>query len=538
MSLFGILGGKDRHPLHSPEAAAGLIELLPADDPLKALGDLTQWLVSVAQADDFKASTRIEVVGLLDDAAREPERQLMLRYFKDPRLRNATGRILWGAVAEFWAALADALQRCARDDLPDHPVGEAGRAACAGVAARAIRARVTQMRIAMLHYEPVPAAVWAGLYDVLGRCERAGVMAAPTHAYASEKWHTTPQLELLIGLLVAISGPERLPPEEIDAAFRIAQRFAGAARLEPAPFEGATHVFDPARPAPPQRIVPGAKLPAGVRYLGAREAVQKLERMLSHHELDMLDEDVRLAQEYSPGQKITVLRQFMAYWGDHPPQPERKLIRLEGEMSVAHGFHTVCQTIPHVVTRAEREGAKGKPGSSLEVADDEVQEMPETWPERDAGLHVVHAQAGPNVGVWAEVGDLTAIRIHDRGDWWLAAIRRLALGPQGSLQAEFEVLSRKPFGAWMRVMGRKDTSAANWQASGSFAFDYIQGILLTDRPEPGHAGSIIVPKASFVPQQILELLHGERSRLMRFTEFREQGKDYDWCAFEWVKGPG
>jgi hypothetical protein len=266
--------------------------------------------------------------------------------------------------------------------------------------------------------------------------------------------------------------------------------------------------------------------------------VTRLERMLSHHALDMLDEDVRLAKEYSPGQKITVLRQFMAYWGDHPPQPERKLIQLEGGMSVAHGFHTVCQTIPHVVTRAEREGAKGRPGSSIEVADEEVMEMPETWPERDAGLHVVHAQAGPSVGVWAEVGDLTAIRIHDRSDWWLAAIRRLATGPQGSLQAEFEVLSRKPFGAWMRVMGRKDTSAANWQASGSFAFDYIQGILLTDRPEPGQAGSIIVPKASFVPQQILELLHGERSRLMRFTQFLEQGKDYDWCAFEWVKGPG
>jgi len=536
MSLFGILGGKDRHPLHSPEAAAGLIELLPAGDPLKALGDLTQWLVSVTQADDFKASTRIEVVGLLDDAARGPERDLMLRYFKDPRLRNATGRILWGAVAEFWAALADALQRCVREDLPGYPVGEAGRMPCASLAARALRARVTQMRIAMLHYEPVPAAVWAALYDVLGRCERAGVLVAPAHAYAAEKWHTTPQAELLIGLLVAVSAPERLPPEEIDAAFRIAQRFAGGARLESAPFEGATHVLDPAHPGPPVRIAVGAPPAKGARYLGAREAVTRLARMLSHHELDMLDEDVRLAREYSPGQKITVLRQFMAYWGEHPPQPERKLIRLEGGLSVMHGFHAVCQTIPHVVTRAEEKKARG--GSALAVEEAEILETPETWPERDAGMHVVHAQAGPGTGTWAEVGDLVAIRVHDRGDWWLAVIRRLALGPQNTLQAEFEVLSRKPFGAWMRVMGRTDTSAANWQASGSFAFDYIEAIVLTDRAEPGHSGSIVIPKAKFVPQQILELLHGERSRLMRFSEFREQGKDFDWCAFEWVKGQG
>ena len=537
MTLFGILGGKDRHPMHSPEAAQELIALFPKGDPLRALAEASQWLRSVGEADEFKPSTRIAVVGLLDDAGREPERELLLRYFRDPKLRNATGRLAWAAAYEFWAALAEAYRRCVRDDLPDYQVGEAGRIACAALAARALRARVGQIRLAMLHYEPVPAEAWAGLYEVLARCEKAGVLTAPAHAYAAEQRLTTPLFEIMGGLLVAIAAPERLPPEEIDAAFRIAQRFAGAAHLETGLFDGATHVIDLDAAAPPRRLGSGASAGPHCRHFGARDAVSRLARMLSHHELDMLDEDVRIAREYSPGQKITVLRQFMAYWGEHPPQPERKLIRLEGGLNVAHGFHTVCQTIPHVVTRAEKAGGKGQRGESLTVAEDEVVESPETWPERDAGLHVVHAQAGPGVGTWAEVGDLTAIRIHDRSDWWLAAIRRLALGPQGTLQAEFEVLSRKPFGAWLRVMGRKDTSAANWQASGSFAFDYVQAIVLTDRPEPGGGGSIIIPKAKFVPEQVLELLHGERSRLMRFTEFREQGKDFDWCVFEWLKGP-
>ena len=538
MSLFGILGGKDRHPMHSPEAARELIALFPKGDAMRALGEAAQWLRSVGEAEDFKPSVRIAVVGLLDDAGREPERELLLRYFRDPKLRNATGRLAWAAVYDFWATLAAAYQRCVKDDLPDYQVGEAGRIACAALAARALRARVGQIRVAMLHYESVPAEAWAGLSDVLVRCERSGVLTAPAHAYEGELRHTTPQLELMGGLLVAIAAPERLPPEEIDAAFRIAQRFAGAAHLEKDPFDGATHVLDLDAGTPPRRLSGGAPPGPRSRYFGARDAVSRLARMLSHHELDMLDEDVRIAREYSPGQKITVLRQFMAYWGEHPPQPERQLIRLEGGLNVAHGFHTVCQTIPHVVTQAEKKGGKARAGSALEVTDDEAVEPPETWPERDAGLHVVHAQAGPGVGTWAEVGDLTAIRIHDRNDWWLAAIRRLALGPQSALQAEFEVLSRKPFGAWLRVMGRKDTSAANWQASGSFAFDYIQAIVLTDRPEPGQAGSIIIPKAKFVPEQILELLHGERSRLMRLTEFREQGKDFDWCLFEWVKGSG
>ena len=539
MDLRGMLGLGDRHPLHSTEAAGEQIALLPRDDPLRALGEVAQWLRSVGESAEFKPRTRLEVVGLLDNAGRKPERELMQRYVGDPRLRNPRGRLAWTVVYEFWSALADSYLRCALEGVPDHVAGEAARAPCAAVASRALRARVAHIRAAMLHYEPVPAGAWAGMYALHARCERAGLTTAATHAYDAEQMHTTPLLELLNGLLVAIAAPERLPPEEIDAAFRIAQRFAGAGRLEAAPFDGATHVIQLDGSVPPAPIGPGAA--AGrrnpqTRYLGAKEAVAKLEHMLSHHELSMLDEDVRLAREYSPGQKITVLRQFMAYWGPRAPQAERSLLRLEGGMSVAHGFKTICHHIPHVVTRAEEDQRrKDRGGARLEVAEDDEVELPETWPEHDAGLRVLHAQAGPGAGAWAEVGDLAAVRIHDRGDWWLAVIRKLALDAQGAMQAEFEVLARKPFGAWLRVLGRKDRSAAVWEsASGAFAFDYLQAIMLTDRASAGKPAPLLIPKGKFVPEQILELLDGERSRLLKLTEFLEQGKDYDWCAAEWT----
>ena len=532
-----MLGLGDRHPLHSPEAAGEQIALLPGDDPLRALDQIAQWLRSVGESREFKPRTRFEVVGLLDDAGRKPERELMQRYVSDPRLRNPRGRLAWTAVYEYWSALADSYQSCALEELPDHVAGEAARVPYAAVAARALRARVGHIRAAMLHYEPVPAKAWAGMYALHAHCERAGLTTAATHAYHAESAHTTPLLELMNGLLVAIAAPERLPPEEIDAAFRIAQRFAGAGRLEAAPFDGATHYIRLDRDAPPAPIPAGAAVKSHgpqIRFLGAKEAVVKLEHMLSHHELSMLDEDARIAREYSPGQKITVLRQFMAYWGPHAPQAERKLLQLEGGMAVAHGFKTICHQIPHVVTRAEEDKRKKSGGGRLEVAEDEVAEPPETWPEHDAGLRVVHAQAGPGAGAWAEVGDLAAIRIHDRSDWWLAVIRKLALDEHGAMQAEFEVLSRKPFGAWLRVMGRKDRSAAVWaSASGAFAFDYLQAVVLTDRAAAGKPPPLLIPKGKFVPEQILELLDGERSRLLKLSEFLEQGKDYDWCACEW-----
>ncbi len=53
-------------------------------------------------------------------------------------------------------------------------------------------------------------------------------------------------------------------------------------------------------------------------------------------------------------------------------------------------------------------------------------------------------------------------------------------------------------------------------------------------PAPGKPAPLLIPKGKFVPEQILELLDGERSRLLKLTEFLEQGKDYDWCAAEWT----
>jgi hypothetical protein len=189
--------------------------------------------------------------------------------------------------------------------------------------------------------------------------------------------------------------------------------------------------------------------------------------------------------------------------------------------------------VPHLATQALEAKEPGKPAAShLEVAEEEKVAAPEIWPERDAGLNVVHARAGTEVGSWAEVGDLAAVRVHDRSDWWLAAIRRLGLGEGGALEAEFEILARKPFSAWLRVLGQKDRMMSNWETTGDFAYDYVEAVLLTDRPK-GKAPTLVIPKGKFVPGQILELLYGERSRFLRFTDFLEQGKDYDRCAFVW-----
>lgn len=525
LDFLGALGrGSERHPLHSVEAAKELIAALPADDMHRFLGELTQWLRSVAESPDFKPATRVSVIELLEEAGRTPERALMLHYFKYPRLRSATGRLAWDRVHAYWAALADAYRRCAKEELPAFKAAEAARSGLAEIAARALRARAGEIRLCMLHYEPVRPASWEGLYGLITGCEHAAILEAPTHAYPDEGLYTTPLAEAMKCLLVAIAAPERLPPEEVDAAWRIAQRFAGAARLRAEPFEGATHTINLGAGAPPARIAPGGPpAPApGLRFLGAQEALPKLAHMIAHQEHSMLDEDARLAQELSPGQKVTVLRHFMRHWGAQPPQPERGLVRLEDGLAVAHGFHTVCHHVPH----AAHAGLAEEGEAEFEPV--------ETWPAREAGRRVLRALATPPEGDWAEVGMLAALRAPGRADWWLAVIRRLQLGAGAVLQAEFELLARKPVSVWLRVLGPEDRMAGNWEsATGAYAYEHIEAILLTDGASAARPPTLVVPRGRFIPGLIAEVLHGARSRYAKLTELFEQGKDYDWCAFEW-----
>ena len=532
MSLLALFR-PEPDPLHDPGAAASFASGLPQDDPLRALDSLGEMLRSLAAA-TVRARVRVEIAAILERAGAAPEREVLEKYREDPRLRNAAATVAWSAAYRYRSALAEVRERCALEQLPSRPASPSSRGELAAIAAGALRARVAHLRLAMLHYEPVPQAAWKALYATYARCESAGIASTPAQARLDDLPHTTPLMELMRGLLVAIAAPERLPPEEVDAAFIIAQRFAGAARLEHARFAGATHALDLSRGAAPAPIGAGTPPGAAVRYLGARDALANLEGQVGFQADAMLDEDNRLAAQYSPGQRVTVLRQFMHYWSGAGPRPARALVRLPGDVSVVHGFADVCHYAPHIAAVAAAKRTPGMPAQALGVEEDFAFAPPEHWPGREAGLDVLRVEIPPSAGAWVEVGDLAALQAGERADWWLGAVRRLEPAAHGALRAELEILARRPVSVWLRVLGRADRSVANWQsASGTFAFEYTQALVITERSADSRGPSLVLPKGRFVPEQLVELLHGERSRALRFGEFLEQGRDYDRCTFSW-----
>ena len=100
MKLFG--GSKPDHPLADPKEAKRLLEGLPANDPVKALDELTHWMESVAAIEGFRPDARIQLLMSLDDAAQPFARKLGKDYFAAGRPSRFQENRLWSALHGYW----------------------------------------------------------------------------------------------------------------------------------------------------------------------------------------------------------------------------------------------------------------------------------------------------------------------------------------------------------------------------------------------------------------------------------------------------
>lgn len=539
--MFGWLkGGESSHPMQSVEAARSMLDDLDADHPQRALEDITEWTRSVSEAKDIAIDVLRDVLELIEERAKPFEEEMLHRYLADPHLRNTGGRLAWNGAAAYRGAMADAAAALVLRALPQSALGEPARPGAARLAARALKARALHLRTLFLRYEPVTAAGWQSLYAVYRRAEECSCAETPVRAYASDPIHTSPALEFLKSLLLDVAAPESLPPEQVELAYRVVSKFCGSGTVSRDRFAGATHWLSLDDAKEPRSIAEGEPAAGNVRWFGALPALAKMNDMIAHHELGMLDESERKGAQFSPGQRISCLRHFMAWWSPTPPRRDRERVRMTGELSVVHGFASVCHYITHIEAGDSTESGQTidsrlRKRSGMGLAEEKF-EAPEPWQEDDKGRRTLHAHVPSTAGGWAEVGDLCAVRLQGRADWWLAVIRRIGMLGDGAIDAEFEIVSMKPVAVWLRILGGVDTNAANWETtSGEFLFEFHHGILLTDRTPPGGTPPLILPVNVFVTDHIAELLAGEKRRHLQFVDFIEQGEDYDRGTFRWLE---
>ena len=520
---------RPEHPLADPDEAKRVLEALAESRPQEALQELQHWFGTLHEFDGFACDDRLDLVKRLDAVSRPLLAKAFAEFFAHVHLRDRAQHGREQMLQAYWSKLAGAYARCVSDNERGEKRAKEIRDELPLALARSYRASFLAAKARCMMYLSIAPKDWHALYQPFAFAEVAHFDSAPARVYEREA-QSTPRAEL--AKLLAF-----------QLAARVLDRFAISFVWSREPSAECTAVIDLGAGGPPRFAAPGHARSAGQRYFGAGPALAKLKELESLSARDLLSDELRFGTEFTPPQIVTVIRHLLRYLGPTPPRRRGARVPIAGSIEVVRGFAAICQRVTaiDVATNAELKEdlkvATEKAKKGLQVEAEEIEAVPETWKVTDRSDWGVGVEIPAGLGTWVEPGVLCGIRDSEKAPWGAGIIRRLDASAAGSVRCGLQVLSKKPVSVWLRVLGREGQQASNWETStGSFAYDHTRAIVLPEA-KAGDRPVLLLEGTKFVPDQICEVVMGERSRHIKLVEFVEAGADYLRAAFIWM-APG
>lgn len=541
--MFKLFGEKPGHPMYDLDEAKRLLSELPADEPRKALDDVTFWLESIKDAAGFRPELRADIVMLVDERIAQLYTEQLHLYLGAPHLQDFQGLHLWQGIHAYVKALAEAYAANVREYRRIEKKSEDQTERMALLCVRLMRAATEQVKLELMRYIDVQPTVWQLLGEGYRIAEAEQIAETMVHAYPGHVIHTSPQRELLHALVMAASSPETLAADQIEAAFRIAGRMASFFDLAIAPAAECPWRFDLAAPVPPQHAASGTPPTPDTRWFGAVRARSAVEKIIDQNESDPVWQERRFGSEFTPAGKLTVLKHLRTYWYQEPPHRHQERRGISAALEVVHGFRVVSQLVTRIdldtrISLEDNEEAAARERARIKLAAaGKVEYTTETWVVSDASADGIGAILTKSAGAWIKIGDLCGLKPQNGLLWWVAAVRRLHTDDKGMVHVGLDVLAKKPLSVWLRALGKGAEKASNWEtSSGSFEYDYLPVILLPDAQHSYQHATMLMESGRYVNGNIYQVMMGEKSRDIKLTSLIAEGEDYEQVGFEWLGG--
>lgn len=539
-SLHGIFEGKPDHPMFDVQEARKLLAGLPKDDEFKALDEVTSWLTSVKDTPNFRPEVRTEIIMLLDETGQPRYAELLRQYLAAPHLQDFRGLRQWQGIHGFAKALAEAYAVCiAGYEQGKKPIELREKQPV--ICIRLLRVVAEQMKLELMRYVDIEQPVWDRLCSGYRFAEANQIAETMTHAYAGQTIHTSPQRELLRALMLHVSSPDTLAPDQIEVSYRIAGRLVSSFDFKPEPDPDCMHFIDLARPGAPSHVDDKFQATPDMRFFGALRAVPKLEGIIEQHDRGLIQQELRFGSEFTPQGKLTVLRHLQTYWKKDHPHRHQERKGISAVISVVHDFKTVSQLVTRIdidrmASLSEKDAAELKERSNIGLAEvEDIQYSAEPWTVSDISVDGIGGILPKNAGAWVKIGALCGLKSQNGPLWWVGMIRRFHTDPKGAVHVGIEVLAKKPLAVWLRALGKGVERVSNWESSsGSFEYDYLPVILLPDANNSYAHATMLMASGSYAPDNIFEMMMGEKSRDIKLTGLLAEGEDYEQVSFEWL----
>lgn len=519
--------------------ARKLLADLPKDNPFRALDDITSWLTSVKDTPGFRPERRAGVIMLLDETGQPLHAELLRQYLAAPHLQDFQGMHLWQGMHGFTRALAEAYAVCVHEyqqaekkplDLKEQmPV----------ICVRLLRAVAEQMKLELIRYLDVEQVVWDQLYTQYSFAEANQFADTMVHAYPGHVIHTDPQRELLRAIMLYVSSPATLAPDQIEVSYRISARLASLFDFKEAPDPDCPYFLDLSKPCAPGHV--GDKLQATptMRFFGAIRALPKIEDITNQNKGGVIEQERRFGNEFTPDGKLTVLNHLHMYWGKEQPRRHQERKGISTAIEVVHGFRIISQLVTRIeldrmVNLSEEDVVMLKERSKIGIVDETIDYTTETWDILDVSVGGIGGIL-PRAAAWVKIGALCGLKAQNSSLWWVGMIRRIHTDRQSKVHVGIEILAKKPLSVWLRSLGKGAERASNWEtSSGSFAYDYLPVILLPDAQNSYMNATMLMESKSYVAGCIHEAMMGEKSHNIELTSLLAEGDDYEQASFRWL----
>ncbi len=495
LKLFG--SAKPDHPMADPKEARRLLDDLPAQDPVKALEELSHWFESVSTAEGFKLEQRVHLLLQIDEAGQPRVRKLARDYFATARPSKVQENRLWKGIHEYWNQAGHAFGRAVDQHVTGAKGADAAKAQLPLLLVRALRSISQQIKWMHMRYGPVDLSAWGIFNRVYGFAEFRGLAGAKTVVYAGIPGESTPQQEFLKGVVFSASSPDALLPIEVDLAERLIGEFTPKFTLGATPAPDMSYWTDLNQNMAPQRLVRPPQQTPTLRCFGASAALAEVKGHIQKIEASrQVPANLNLGTAYEPEVVLDVLSHLALYWSLEPPERKHPRHTVKSRLSVAHGY----------------DGLLGVLGES-ESLDFEAAAV-ESWIVENVSAGGFGAIVQQVKGDWLKVGALIAMQPEGGNNWVTGIVRRV--NKMGGTQARVGIQS----------LSKAPMSGKFWTGVASET-----GVILkTGEADSGEVRIVLKPGV-FVPGQNLESERGGRFHVYMPQTVEDKGDDYEIARF-------
>ena len=498
-----------------PLGANSLPNLLAAD-PATALAELRVRLRADGDAPG-NASARSAALAAIQDAGAVHFAALLTQYFVNAAGTLAAREATWKSLVGYQLRLAQAL--CA----------SAATQHTAASAVRALSACRTLAKLHLVHYATVPGKVWQVAYSIHAEAEKAGFAATPVRAQSGQRTMTTVEHELLRLVMLCVSAPDMLAPEQIEVADRIVEQLGGEFTLrQPGVADNPFH-FEPASEFAPRRAK-GRPPAASARYFGPGMGYASLERIGRQAGAARLEDFKAFGKDIAPRVQLGTVQHLLTFWRVDCPYAPPAHEPAAGTMQVVHGYARIWQYLS--------EFHLGPGEMSLADSSAGALQPPETWELKGTGGNELGAEVPQASRAWVKCGGAVGFAERDGGVRCVGMIRRMHARPDGGLEADIAVLSREPREVSMRAVIRKyDDSVFSDASSRQFAGNTVHAIILSDGAGGTLPPNLLLPPEEWQEGRVYEVQAEAGARFLRGLQVVRRWDDYVRATFEWLATP-